>query len=297
MTVPVEVQFKDPKIQEDQHKIGTKTLQFTVVNNPQPTQIFEDLPKLDLGTEPPPAAGAGPTVNGNTEQINIPGFKVIYQTLKNQNHTLPLNNYHIDMIVYDELNIDRSKASKAVIRNLDNNLRVAYMNRFTISVNGITKAKYIWTDGTVLEEICDNIVDQTPLLYDNIPLTTVLSRDGTPVDDMPEIIFGTDNDTVIILYMPIDMKNRFNLEQNKANGNLHRFEYYFINPSETINSKVFATALDSLVHVVKGTATIGEYTLEKQNFYSHSGARPVEITAGIDGAVVVISTRVEDYID
>lgn len=299
MPLPVEVQYRDPLVKEDQDKIGSKSLQFTVVNDPEPTQYFEDLPKIDLSGEVAPVgpAAAAPAVVLPIEMITIPDFKIIYQTMKNQNHTVPLNNYRYDMFGFDPLSMDRAKASPAILRNIDNNLTIVYMNRFNISLNGLTKATYTWNDGTVIEEVTDNVVDQTPLLYDNIPVATVLAREGKPIDDIPDIVFATEGDVEMVLYMPIKMKDRFSMAENKANDRLYRFEYYFMNASETVNSKVFDTAKQSLIHVVKGSVAIGEYTVDKQNFYRHDGTQSVAITAGANGAVVVISTKVEDYID
>ena len=299
MPAPVEVQYRDPLVKENQDKIGTKSLQFTVVNGSEPVQYFEDLPKIDLSGEPAPVGPSAPVpaVVGPIEMITIPDFKVIYQTMKNQNHSVPLNNYRDEMFGFDPQSIDPTKASPAILRNIANGLRIVYMNRFNISLNGITRAKYTWNDGTVIEEVCDSVVDQTPLLYDNIPAATVLAREGTSIDDVPDIVFSTEGDVQMVLYMPIKMKDRFNLGENKLNDRLYRFEYYFMNAGETVNSKVFNTAKDSLIHVVNGSVTIGEYTVERQNFYRHDGTQSVAITAGANGAVVVISTKVEDYID
>lgn len=290
MSKPTEVFYNNKETRDQLASVGIKNLEFVVVNNPQPSVAFEDLEKfdfsgMDVATFAPPSNNSILSI----ENITIPGFKVTYNTFKAGRHDFPLDNYSSDMTLVDTS--DETKASEGVIRNNNMGLKLAYINRFNVGLEGSSHIIYRYANGTESDLVTDNNQTDTSLLWDNIPLGTVFAK--TADTDIPEIEFHVTDGTKLVIYTPLKVGDRYNLEANTASGNLHKFDSYRLGPNESVNTKVFADSKYALIQVCKGSANIDRYTLEEQNFYEFDASKSVTITAGPNGCLAVLSVNVE----
>lgn len=288
MTKPQEVNYKNVEVKDQFTALNIKNLEFVVVNNPQPSIDFEDLPKVDftgVTLSRPPL-----TTLNSVENITIPDFKVMYNTYNAGIHNFPLDNYSPEMTIVDTS--DESKASEAVKKTNQHGLTSAYVNRFNVGLTGSTKTTYDFSDGNRLILEANHETESSSLTWDDIPLTTVYVVNGEAADHIPKMTFETTNSTVVVIYSPLIMKDRFNIQTNQENNTLYKFVRYKLSPGETINTKMFPEATYALLQICAGSAEISSYHLDAQNFYEFDATQPLSVTAGDQGAVAVMSVKV-----
>lgn len=288
MAKPEEVNYRTPAIKQQMQNLNITNLKFVVVNNPQPDLDFEDLPKPDftgVDLNVPPL-----TTLKSVEGITIPDFKVMYNVYGQGQHNFPLDNFSPEMTIVDTS--DLSKGSSAIQMTTENNLTSAYVNRFNVGLTGWTKTTYDYSDGKKIVFEDDYETESTSMTWDDIPLTTVFVVNGDAVDDVPKMTFETSDNTAIIIYSPLIMRNRFNLAANQENDTLYKFVHYKLAPGEIITTKQFPEAKYALMQICAGTAEIGGYHLDAQNFYEFDATQPLSVTAGPTGAVAVASIKV-----
>lgn len=290
MPTPKPIEYNEASNKDFQLSINTTNYEFVVVNNPQPQVPFEEQRRFTFPVRHDSTTPSRALVSTKIETINTKYYKVIYQELEDGDHSLPLDNFDDNMTYYDE-DIDVSKLSPGALRSKNGGVRLAYMNRFNMALTGITQSTYTYSNGHSFTITTDNTKDYNTLLYDNIPLTPVLARKDAAAADIPEVTQLTDN-VSLLLYMPYELIDRFDIDANAEKGNLHKFDYYILAPNETVDTKVFADSTYALVHVAQGSATIGEYELERHNFYEGDATSPITIQAGEEGAIIVLSVNV-----
>lgn len=207
-------------------------------------------------------------------------------------HTFPLDNYSPDMTIIDTS--DETKATEAITRTNSYGLKSAYINRFSCGLSGVSTTSYGFSNGHSFAIETDYSLEDSSLTWDYIPLTTVFMHHSEAIEEAPQMTHEMTEGTQIVVYTPLVLRNRFSIEANKQADSLYKFDYYKLQPNETISTVVFPKAKSALLQICKGSAEIGEYHLDEKNFYDYDATQPLIITAGPDGAIAVASVKVTD---
>ena len=277
-----EITFNNDSTKQFLANNGITVLQYTVVNNPQPDQIFEDLPPFVMGDNMPmPQNNA--TV-ASAYQIAIPNYRVVFNIMADGDQKIPYDNHDPNMTTLNPANVDDSKATLAVRGNIYNGLELAYINRFNINLEGQTVSTYTWSNGDTKTITDDNGFGTAAMLYDNVPMTSVIGVDGN--ENLPNITYNTTG-VKNVLFLPLQLGNRFDLAKCEELGIVHKFDYHIIAPGETVSTKTFSDAEFSLICCVSGEVTIGEYTVPEMNFYELDATQSVTVTAGATHSIIV----------
>lgn len=293
MPTPNSVPFTNEDTQKSLEAAGVRNLEFIVVNKPVASPTFEDLPKFDFtGVDMSPRTGNMESTLISTEVITIPDFKVTYNTYRGGQHTFPLDNYSPEMTMIDTS--DETKATEAIVRTNSYGLQSAYVNRFSCGLAGMSTTTYTFSNGHSFAVETDYVSEDSSLTWDYIPLTTVFMHHSEAVEEAPKMSHVMTEGTQMVIYTPLVLRNRFDVEANKQADSLYKFDYYKLQPNETLSTVRFPKATSALLQICKGSAEIDGYHLDEKNFYEFDATKPLVISAGPEGAIAVASVKVTD---
>lgn len=258
-------------------------LQFTVVNNPQPDQYFEDYQLRDMTTneevpmfwyfDEPRALTAG--LNVQNKIIFTPYYIVTYITMIND-ITYPMKNViRPTMPIHARSIPENENGYFNQMQGLG--LNMLFMNQYGIFLDDEGMDTTFFAD--------DHVTPVASLPYRNRkPGSTSLWKNITWHPETTVLVSAKKN-CQFLSFAPYVSNTRHNLEKSQ----LHKFEEYFIKAGDTVQTTVFDDATYSLLHVGKGVATINGMAVQKYEFYEHDARLPATITAQEDCVIVQTS--------
>jgi hypothetical protein len=261
---------------------GLKWLQFTVVNDNSPEQIFENLPQLIMTSEDSDifVENFVPVERqlATREMITGSDFRIIYtnyedadhpdqQLIKNSNQSSPEYPLTIEN-VYQYI-VDAGGADVPVV----------YTKQFFTPFEGELDCIWVKDDNTEWAWRCrSDDLERFPLSkVNNIPIMP--SALGRP---------RTYNNCKTICIMPLNYSDRFKFAP--GDDDIYKFDVYTIASGASVNTKVFSDSTGyGLLHVVKGAVEIAETAVEFQQFYKQDPRESTTITATTDALVVFMA--------
>lgn len=264
-------------------KSAVKHYQFTVVNNPQPTQYYEDCRMRDMTT--------------NDE---VPVFRIMDNPNQPMNPALGTD---VDIIFTQDYLYSYIRAPagsnfktncKVVVRptrpiyarDISDNenytfsrlqkdgLNVLYTNQYAGFLSEVGIDTILYDVDHITEKSMFRKLERNSCLWRNIPWHVEATTRMIP-DEAYEMLS-------IAPYIT-------NQRHNPALTPLHKFDEFILRKGDTINTTIFEDSTHSLLHVAKGSAIIDRTTVERYEFYEHDATIPATITASEDCFVVQIS--------
>ena len=260
-----------------------KHLQFTVVNNPQPEQFFEDYKMRDMSTndEVPiiripddPDQSMSPDPETEIDIIFTPDYLYSYirspKDFKTNGKVVvrPTNPIYSRTMSGNE-NVAYSRMQRQGVKML-------YINQYAIFLS-------------------DNAVDGIIYAADHITEISYYDKDESfssiwrNITWQPEatVRITAKSDYEMLSIAPYITNQRHNPDLTP----LHKFDEYILRKGETINTTVFDDSTYSLLHVGKGIAQINGVPVQRYEFYEHDATTAIAITA-IEDCIVVQTSKV-----
>lgn len=278
MPIP-DISFLTPTSKESYAASGLRWLQFTVVNDNSPEQIFENLPQLIMLAEEGDIMRESfvPVERqlATREMITGSDFRIIYtnyedadhpdqQLIKNPNQISP--EYPLTVENVHQYIVDAGTADVPVV----------YTKQFFMPFAGELDCVWVKDDGTewAWRSRSDD-PERFPLSkVNNIPIMP--SALGRP---------RTYNNCKTVCIMPLNYSDRFNFYPDKED--IYKFDVYTIAAGDSVNTKIFSDSTGyGLLHVVKGTIGVNGTSVEFQEFYKQDPRESTTITATTDALVV-----------
>lgn len=278
------IKYRNQENHENFHRDScvVKHFQFTVVNNPQPVQYFEDCRMRDMSTndEVPvlrimddPSQLMDPALGTEVDIIFTPDY--LYSYIRSPrgdfktnckivvNPTYPIHARSIS----DNENYTFSRLQK-------DGLEIIYMNQYAgfLTENGIDTILY--DPVTLTEKSCFKKEERNSCLWRNIPWH---------VEAATRMVSNESYELLAIA--PYITNQRHNLELTP----LHKFDEFILRKGDKISSTIFEDSTHSLLHVARGSAIIDGMNVGRYEFYEHDPTAPASITAVEDCFIVQIS--------
>ena len=264
-------------------KSTIKHYQFTVVNNPQPTQYFEDCQMRDMSTndEVPvirimddPSQNMAPALGTEVDIIFTPDY--LYSYIRSTSGSdfktnckvvvRPTNPIYARSISDNE-NYTFSRLQK-------DGLKVLYMNQYAGFISEVGIDTILYDADHVTPKSTFKKLERNSCLWRNIPWHVEATTYMTP-----------DEGYEMLAIAPYITNQRHNLKLTP----LHKFDEYILRAGDTIKTTIFEESTYSLLHVAAGSAIINEMVVNRYEFYEHDPKVSASITAVEDCFIVQVS--------
>lgn len=203
------------------------------------------------------------------------------------------NNYDSEKTYIIE-NPDLEKCSPFIRACVELGVPIGYVSRFNFSTTGNALCQFTRENG---DTFSINWTRPTYQYYDNIPVAVLFNTPETgPQGNIPTMTFTTSGDHQAVLYEPYNRDERWNIDYQRENDLLYKFEVYEVPAGATIETKIFDDATESLIHVIKGHLFIDDTMVDSLKFYKHDATESITLQAGIEGFSVVQLTKVSDIV-
>ena len=278
--MPAKLKYADGREQED---LGLgAVLAFEVVNKSYPTKTMEDLVPMVITHVPerfnPAYDLNGPPHTLHTEHIDIPfGHKLMYNT--------PSNGVHPAIAVYNEPDVTIANVVEGQTWAKDchdNGYSLAYSKSLALILKGESHCT-LSADGNQHTFVCNDPATNGSNLDPRTHLALLPSQ-----SELARVNMGVTN----FIVTPLRYDKQFDLSYT---DDLCLYDVYVLAAGQSVDTKVFPDSISSLLHTVKGSVTIGQYTVPYQKFYEYNANESVQLTATEDSIVVLI-TRVPSVI-
>lgn len=278
MSVP-EISFLSQASKELHEAEGLKWLQFTIVNDNSPEQIFENLPQLIMTSDEGDifVENFVPVERklATREMITGSDFRIIYTNyedadhpdqllIKNSNQTSP------------EYPLTLENVHQYIVAAGEADLPVAYTKQFFTPIDGELDCVWVKDDGTEWSwRSRSDDPERFPLSkVNNIPIMP--SALGRP---------RTYNKCKTVCIVPLNYTERFNFAL--GNDDIYKIDVYPLHAGESVDTKIFSDSTGyGLLHVAKGAVEIDGTAVEFQQFYKQDPRESTIITASIEALVV-----------
>lgn len=275
--------YSDPKNQQiyGNPDCPVKHLQFTVVNNPQPDQFFENYRLRDMSTndEVPvfwiiKDAARGTGVQNRVQIIFTPHYIVTHITMM-EDIVHPIKN--VIRPTYPIRARQIPAEENAFFNQMQQaGINVVYTNQYGVSLDdGVIDGEYYAEDHeTLVLKLTERERNGSVSLWKNITWHVESTVQASSKKDKEFLSFAP--------YVA-------NTRHNPAKSELHKFDEFFIKPGETVTSTVFEDSTHSLLYVGKGSVNINGVEVNKFEFYEHDATIPASITSTDNSVVVQVS--------
>lgn len=204
------------------------------------------------------------------------------------------NNYDSEKTYIIE-NPDLEKCSPFVRACVEQGVPIGYVSRFNFSTTGSTAlCQFTRENG---DTFSINWKSSTYQYYDNIPVAVLFNTPETGAEgNVPAMTFSTTGSHQAVLYEPYNRDERWNIDYQRENDLLYKFEVYEAPSGATLETKIFDDATESLIHVIKGHLFVDGTMVDSLKFYKHDATESTTLQAGIEGFSAVQLTKVSDIV-
>lgn len=275
------IKYRDPKNHATFSNSPVQHLQFTVVNNPQPEQFFEDYQLRDMTpNEEVPVFWIIPE---NSPSLGVPNKVEIIFTP----HYIVTHITMLEDIVHPIKNVIRPTypirarlipaEENAFFNQMQNaGINVVYTNQYGVSLDdGVIDGEYYAEDHeTLVLKLTEQERNGSVSLWKNITWHVETTVQAT-----------SRKNKQFLSIAPYVSNTRHNPNKSVP----HKFDEFFIKPGTTQTSTIIEDSTHSLLYVGKGSVVINGTTVNQYEFYEHDATVPTSITAVDDSVVVQVS--------
>ena len=270
----------------------TIPVEFKVVNDSN-SEIFEERTFVFSDT-PPAQIPFSFDFEAGTKIIMSPDFRITVNSYQAAEQKTAFNNYDSEKTYVIE-NPDPEKGSPYIKQCIEAGIPIGYISRFNCSLAAAV-CEFTFANGSV---VTTNTTKSTLLhqSYDNIPVTTLFNTpENGPEGNIPSMKFITASGQEVILYEPYNRDERWNIQYQRDNNLLYKFEVYEVPAFTSTQTKIFENATESLIQVFRGHMFVDLNRVEKLQFYKHDATESITIQSGDETLIAIQLTKVSDII-